>query len=150
MMIVGGSILDLSNLIWTEGCGDGPREGIVYIVSDFESGVWKECREYAEKYFFIYYGYGDARIEYSLNGVPHYLAVRAEDGGYVLEGLEPYIKRRGGEYVFDILDLPDEFHGIRFQRSLSLPRTPEDRGFNRWRKGYFDFDKVTEHAILHL
>lgn len=139
-MVIGGSVLDLSNMIWTEDKSSPQKEGCIYLVMDIENWDLEECKEYAKKYFWIYYA--DTRIEYGLTSVPHYLALRTEDGRYILEELGPYIKERDGKQIFDLLDLPDKLHGQRLHRSIHLPRTPADRSFNRWRDGFFYAEKT--------
>lgn len=126
-----GSVINLSNLLWTREAGLSRLRRSVFVVQDFEHPAeFKEIgvRE-EDKYFWICRG--SERIEYGLNGYPAYLAAAAKGGGYRLERLENRLKERDGRLVFDVLDLPEEMNGLRFESAADFQNIPRERGFNR-------------------
>lgn len=135
---MGNAIIDLSNLIWTDGIGPAYGENCVLLMQDFEH--YAECRSGEDsgtpkadmRYFLICYG--EHRIEDGQTGcVPTYLAVRRRDGSYMLERMERYMEEREGRLILDLLKLPGQIGGITLQRvtSVQYPRC------NRWRNGTF-------------
>lgn len=100
--------------------------------------------KFKSEYCYIYCG--EDVIEYFItNHVPAYLAIRRSDGGYWLGRAEKYIEERETEKrlehpALDLQKLPGELGGIRLRRADGFHVTPETRGFNRWRIGFFCSD----------
>lgn len=145
-MTINGQVINVSNLIWTDGVKKTWVKRSVFVVQDFRhpnaAGVIANGQY---KYFDLCCG--SERIEYGLTDYPVYLAVITEDGRYRLEQLEPYIKERGGKLVFDVLDLPDQIHGLLVQKAEDFCNTPWDRRFNRPR-GYVSFHTEKDSSGL--
>lgn len=126
-----GSVVNLSNLVWTQDAGLACERRSVFVVQDFENpaDVEEAGVQERDKYFWIYCG--SERIEYGLNGYPAYLVVAAKDGGYRLERLENRFRERDGRLVFDVLDLPEELNGLHLKKALDFQNTSRERAFNR-------------------
>ncbi len=91
-MIVGGSVLDISNVICPEGEQFAQSKGAAFLVMDVEH----YDREAKEEYCYIYWG--EDVIEYFITDyAPACLAIRRPDGGYWLGRAEKYMEQRPEE-----------------------------------------------------
>jgi len=139
-MIIGNLILDLSNVVCPVGEQLAQLKGAVFLVMDVEH----YNLEFETGYCYIYWG--DDTIEYFItDSSPAYLAIRRQDGTYWLERAEKYIEERETEkrlvhQALDLRKLPSELGGIRLRKADGFHVTPETRGFNRWRTGFFRSD----------
>jgi len=136
-MLVGNSILDLSNVVCPVGEQLAQSKGAVFLVLDFEH-YNQDCEtEYCQ------ICWGEDVIEDCCIGLaPAWLAIRRQDGTYWLERAEQYIEARETENrlierALDLRKLPGELGGIRLQTAEGFHVTPGTRGFNRWRTGFF-------------
>ncbi len=136
-MIVGGSVLDISNAI----CPEGEQFAqAVFLVMDVEH----YNLEFKTEYCYIYWG--EDVIEYFITDyAPAYLAIRRPDGRYWLGRAEKYIQERETEkrpihWALNLRKLPGELGGIRLRKADGFHVTPETRSFNRWRTGFFRSD----------
>ena len=136
--MVGNAIIDLSNLIWTEGTEPICRANCVLLMQDFDNYLehsWeKDSGEPKADMNYFLICCGSHRIEDGYTGcIPTYLAVRRRDGGYLLERMEDYMEKREGQLILDILKLPEQINGIKLNRVASAQYPNR----NRWRSGDF-------------
>lgn len=131
---MGNAIMDLSNLIWTEGAEPAYGENCVLLMQDFEHSFWKDsgAAEADMRYFLICCG-GHTVEDGCTGNIPTYLAVRRQDGSYTLERVERYMEEREGRLVLDLLKLPGQIGGITLRRVASA----QYPNYNRWRSGTF-------------
>lgn len=129
-MTIKDLVINVSNLIWTDEVEKAWVKRSAFVIQNVThphaGGVIGNDRY---NYFDIYCG--TEKIEYGLTGRPVYLAAITGDGRYRLERLEEYIKERDGKLVFDVLDLPDQINGLRFQKAADFRNSPWERIFNR-------------------
>lgn len=119
---------NLSNLIWTQGANSICEKRSVFLVQELvDHAPINISHKY--KYFEIFCN--SHRIEYGLTRCPSYLAVVTRDGTYTMTRLESLLQEKDGKLIFDVLRLPDEMNGLRFQKALNFQNSPQEREFNR-------------------
>jgi len=136
-MLIGNSILDISNVICPEGEPLTHAKGAAFLVIDVEHYYL----EYKTEYCRIFWG-EDVVEDCDVGFAPAYLAIRRPDGGYWLGRAEQYIEDREMENrlfhrALDLRRLPDALGGIRLRKADGFHVTLETRSFNRWRTGFF-------------
>lgn len=126
-MIIGGAVINLSNLIWADTADLVQKERAVFLIQDFQN---ENSLLNSRSYFLI--SFGEHRVE---DGVASrvYLAVLREDRNYVMEPMEGYMEARDEGVVFDLLKLPGKIHGVRLHKAACFQRT----ALNRWQDGVF-------------
>jgi len=123
--------LDVSDLVWTEGPAGASMERSVCIMQDFDHSSLFITGE-KERPLSIYYG--DAILANGVTGgVPTWLAVRWENGSYLLERAERYMEYRNNQLALDLLNLLEQFDRIPLKRTKRV-RQPISR---EWRDGTF-------------
>jgi len=123
--------LDVSDLVWTEDPAGASMERSVCIMQDFDHSSPFIIGE-RERPLSIYYG--DTILANGVTGgVPTWLAVRRENGGYLLERAERYLEYRNNQLALDLLKLPEQFDRIPLKRATRA-RQPISR---EWQDGSF-------------
>lgn len=124
-MVIGGAVINLSNLVWTDAADPIQMERSVFLVQDFRNGIFDDKR-----YFLI--SFGKDTLEDGCASRT-YLAVRGKDGKYIMEPAEGYMEERSGGTVLDLLKLPTDINGVRLHKASRFRRTV----LNRWQEGVF-------------
>lgn len=126
-MIIGGAVINLSNLVWPDTVDPVQKERSAFLVPDFQN---EEFLSGEMNRFLI--SFGERCFEDGMTSRA-YLAVLRGDGKYMMEPMEGYLEERNGKIVLDLLKLPDEISGVRLRKAVHFRRTAS----NRWRDGVF-------------
>ncbi len=141
IMEIGGSIINLSGLIWTTDAGADKQERSVFMVQDHFTGNGEY--DWDRDYFRVYYG--EQSVEDAL--LPCFLAVLARSGKYTVEPLEQYIENTGEAGLtakrFDVAKLPGRMNGLVFHK-VAETQFLEARPFAHHRGGSFFRQDSTE------
>ena len=130
-MVYQGSIMNLSNMIWTTDAGLLYVDGTAFLLQTYEEETPREGGRYCK----IHYGselIDDCSAQYPLRTV-----ALTKNGGYTITRAEPYQQRHDpdspdGGWVLDVCSLPWEGSGLSFRYKFDAS---DPRRFIHWCSG---------------